>query len=80
MSLSQFDKDGTRLAILGSDGLLSIWQYIQGNAPTLSQKVNQSFQLLMALINTIYSLQPPHICQQLHVVCCGRRGKEMIKI
>ena len=80
MSLSQFDKDGTRLAILGSDGLLSIWQYIQGNAPTLSQKVNQSFQLLMALINTIYSLQPPHICQQLHLVCCGPRGKEMIKI
>ena len=40
MSLSQFDKDGTRLVITGPDGLLCIWQYVQGNASTLSLKVS----------------------------------------
>ena len=39
MSLSQLDSDGSRLASLGADGVLSVWSQVQGNIPVLGQKV-----------------------------------------
>ena len=64
MSLSQCDKDGTRLVIAGPDGLLCIWQYI---CPR--QRINIVIEGELFFLNNSnnynknYSLQPPHICQ-----------------
>ena len=48
MSLSQLDSDGSRLASLGADGVLSVWSHVQGNTPVLGQKLVTSSHLSAA--------------------------------
>jgi len=48
MSLSQLDSDGSRLASLGADGVLSVWSQVQGNIPVLGQKLVTSSHLSAA--------------------------------
>ena len=51
MVLSQLNYCGTKLAILGSDGLLSIWSSAPGKPAKLIQKVRIICMILFILIN-----------------------------
>ena len=52
MSLSQLDSDGSRLASLGADGVLSVWSHVQGNIPVLGQKV--SWKAFLIFLSVMY--------------------------
>ena len=55
MSLSQLDSDGSRLASLGADGVLSVWSHVQGNIPILGQKVTMTMEVNKELSTTSYA-------------------------
>ena len=48
MALREFDTTGTKLASLGSDGLLNIWSQVKGKPASLLSKFSTSSHLAAA--------------------------------